>query len=658
MVENTRNPIRIDLNEFKLHFHLKKIQLTLHFNSPSRRFFLSVIALVVNEMKNLGKISSIPLERHLGQLVLLNETIGGSAGSSEKENLLPRIYRKWKDALPDLEDAPLFKVLGRRKEHDEGMGRTYPFTEPEKDSWANLFEYQGSEENVRLKFAVDRVGAMLDDVVVVYGDSLDGDAWERFISTLKGKSKPLPEAKAIQSPLEAPESRIPPIGKPKTTRQGRHRWAVFVALIVVIAAAATLATWKLYLKPAPENKASVEKMAFPLPDKPSIAVLPFVNMSKDPDQEYFSDGITEEIITALTKVPRLFVIARNSTFTYKGRVVEVKQVAEELGIRYVLEGSVQKAGEKVRITAQLIDALSGHHLWAERYDRDLRDIFALQDEITLKITTALQVKLTAGEQARLMAKGTTNLEAYLKAMQSRQHGQRQTKEGNAAARKLAEEVIALDPKYPYGYISLALCHYTDIFLGLSESPQQSLARAIELARKAISLDNSYSFAHSALGMFLVSARQYDEGVGEAERAVALDPNAAENLFFLAAVLCYAGRPEEAIPLVESAERLNPIPLPLQLQRMSLAYRSTGRYEKAIEAAKRIIRVEANNQFAHVLLISSYIPLGREKEARAEAVELLRINPNFSVDRYIKRIPYKNQAESDRLAEALYKAGLK
>ena len=162
MVENTTNPTRIDLNEFKLHIHVKnRIQLTLHFNSPSRRFYLSVIALVVNEMKRLGRITSIPLEGHLGLLVLLNETIGGSAGSSERENLLPRIYRKWKDALPNLEDAPLFKVLGRRKEYDEGMGRAYPFAEVEKDNWANLFEYQGSEENVRLKFAIDRIGADL-----------------------------------------------------------------------------------------------------------------------------------------------------------------------------------------------------------------------------------------------------------------------------------------------------------------------------------------------------------------------------------------------------------------------------------------------------------------------------------------------------------------
>jgi adenylate cyclase len=352
------------------------------------------------------------------------------------------------------------------------------------------------------------------------------------------------------------------------------------------------------------------------------------------------------------------VISRQSTFTYKGKPVKVKQVAEELGIRYVLEGSVRKTGEKVRITAQLIDALSGNHLWAERYDRDLKDIFALQDEITLKVTTALQVKLTAGEQARLMAKGTTNLEAYLKAMQARQHGHRMTKEGNAASRKLAEEVIALDPEYPHGYLSLAFSHLEDIILGLSKSPQQSVARGIELTKKAISLDDSYSFAYSALGVFYLVARQYDKAIAEAERAVTLEPNSAENLFFLGWILCFAGRPEEAIPLIESAERLNPFPLALQLTWMGTAYRLTGRYEKAIEAAKRAIQIEPNNQFAHVHLIVSYIALGREKEARAEAAELLGINPNFSVDQFVKRRPYKNQAVNDHEADALHKAGLK
>lgn len=658
MEERAKPSIRIDLAQFKLHIHLKtRTELTLHFDSPSRRFYLSVIALVVNEMKKLGHITSIPLEAHSDQLILLNETVGDSAGSSDKENLISRIYRKWKNALPDLENAPLFKVMGRKKEED-GTGRTYRFTETEKDTWANLFEYKGSEEHVRLRFSIDKLGAGLNDAVIIYEDARDKDAWERFISRLKATSEESPIPAPGETTPETPAPPMPSAVNGNAMKPFRHRSGLLIASLAAAVGIVSFVLWHAFVPRRADTLASMERMAFPLPDKPSLAVLPFVNMSKDPEQEYFCDGITEEIITALSKVPRLFVIARSSTFTYKNKEVKVKQVAEELGIRYVLEGSIRKEGEKVRITTQLIDALSGHHLWAERYDRDLKDIFALQDEITLKIITALQVKLTTGEQARLIAKGTTNLEAYLKALQYREQFQRITKEGNAAARKLAEEIITLDPKYPRGYLALGLTHAMDVVLGLSESPQQSLGRAIELAKKTISLDNSYSFAYSALGVSYIFARQYDKGFAEAERAVALDPNSAENLYCLAFVLCHAGRPEEAISLIESAERLNPIPLPLQLTWMSLAYRLTGRYEKAIEAAKRAIRVEPNNQHAHVNLIASYIALGHEKEARAEAPELLKINPNFSVDQFVKRLHFKNQAENVRLADALYKAGLK
>ena len=382
MAENTKpHPITIDLNQFKLHIELKnRIELTLHFNSPSRRFYLSVIAFVVNEMKRQGKITSIPLEGHHDLLALLNDTIGGSAGSSEKENLLSRIYRKWKDALPNLEEAPLFKVLGRKKGYEEGIGKTYPFTEAEKDIWANLFEYKGSDENVRLKFAIDKIGATLDDVVILYEDSLNAEAWERFISSLKEKER----QNLTKRVSEEPEVAAPPLERRRTLLPGRYRWVALMAAIVVVLGTITLAIWKTYSKPDPGDVASIEKMAFPLPDNPSIAVLPFANMSGDPKQEFLCDGMTEEIITALSRVPRLFVIARHSTVTYKGKPVKVKQVSEELGVRYVLEGSVQRSGDRVRITAQLIDALTGNHLWAERYDRDLKDIFALQDEITIK----------------------------------------------------------------------------------------------------------------------------------------------------------------------------------------------------------------------------------------------------------------------------------
>ena len=262
-----------------------------------------------------------------------------------------------------------------------------------------------------------------------------------------------------------------------------------VAVIVVVAA---VAVWHFYFRTPPIEPASVEKMAFKLPEKPSIAVLPFVNMSGDPNQEYFSDGVTEEIITALSKVPQLFVIARNSSFTYKGKPVKVQQVGRELGVKYVLEGSVRKAGDKVRITAQLVDAKTGHHLWAERYDRDLKDIFALQDDITKKVITALQVKLTQGETARLLGKGTKNLEAYLKAMKGLHHHHRFNKNDNEMARRLYEEAIELDPKYANAYVLLAWTYYDEAQYRWPETPRISYEKAVELARKAISLDEQYA----------------------------------------------------------------------------------------------------------------------------------------------------------------------
>jgi len=279
-----------------------------------------------------------------------------------------------------------------------------------------------------------------------------------------------------------------------------------LALGVVIAA-----IWNFYFRPPPMEVASVDKMAFPLPDKPSIAVLPFTNISGDPKEDYFSDGITEEIITGLSKVPRLFVIARNSTFTYKGKPVKVQQVAEDLGVKYVLEGSVRKAKERVRITAQLIDATTGKHLWAEKYDRALKDIFALQDEIMMKVIAALQVKLTEGEQALIVAGGTNNFEAYTKFLQGLEYFKRLNKEGNLLARRMAEEAIALDPNYPRGYRLLGSTHWMDVNLGTTKSPRESLAKAAQLYQKVITMDPSEATAHAFLGYVYTYMRQHEKG---------------------------------------------------------------------------------------------------------------------------------------------------
>lgn len=423
--------------------------------------------------------------------------------------------------------------------------------------------------------------------------------------------------------------------------------------------AAVLVGWNIYLQQSKKvEPASVEKMAFPLPDKPSIAVLPITNISGDPEQEYFSDGITEEIITALSKTPKMFVIARHSTSTYKGKPVKVKQVAEELGVRYVLEGSVRKEGDRVRITAQLIDALTGHNLWAERYDRDLKDIFALQDEISLEIINALQVELTEGEHARLWRKGTDNLEAYIKSLRARELYLTQTKENNAQAKRIAKEAIALDPEYAPPYHVLSVTNFYDILFGTTKSPKQSMTKAIDLIQKAIGLDDSYALAHGWLGFLYTLLGKYEEGINEAQKGVSLDPNGAHNYLYLEVTLRFAGRHEESVHAVEKAIRLNPSPPVTYYQHACMTYVFTKQYDKAIAAGKQALKVSSPNDIStRASLATAYILAGREEEARSIAEEILRINPKYSVQRRLRAAPYKNKADSDLIAEALGKAGL-
>jgi adenylate cyclase len=426
--------------------------------------------------------------------------------------------------------------------------------------------------------------------------------------------------------------------------------AVVIALLLV---AGGVAIWKSSRPPTspPTEIASVEKMAFPLPDKPSIAVLPFNNLSGDPEQEYFSDGLTEEIISALSRVPKLFVIARNSTFTYKGKPIKVQQVSEELGVRYVLEGSVKKAGDEIRITAQLIDALTGHHLWAGRYDRNLSDLFAVQDEITKKIITAMQVKLTEGEQARAAAKGTNNLEAYLKYLQAKEYANVLNIESNALARQSAEEAIALDPEYAMAYKVLGRTHMMDVWFGTSKSPKDSMAKARELVQKAIVLDDTYAEAYALLGFLFVMAQQDDKAIALGEKAVALNPNSADAHFRLGKILSLAdNRWKESIPEYKKAIRLNPIPPNIYLYSLGLAYASAGQHEEGIAWCEKAVRQEPDSLFARIMMTVVYSYSGRNEEARAEAAEVLRLNPKFSLEKYEKKF-------SEPMISALRKAGL-
>ena len=407
----------------------------------------------------------------------------------------------------------------------------------------------------------------------------------------------------------------------------------------------------------PDAAAGEERGEVTSPDRPSIAVLPFVNMSGDPEQEYFSDGMTEDIITDLSKISGLLVIARNSTFTYKGKAVKVAQVGRDLGVRNVLEGSVRKVGGRVRITAQLVDAKTGGHLWAERYDRELEDVFALQNEVTQKIVSVLAVKLTKDEQERICCKQTSDMEAYDCFLRGLEYFNTFTKGANAQARQMFQEAIDLDPQYALAYSLLGNTHFLEWAFGWSQDPQ-SVERAFELAQRAIALDDSLPEAHCLLGEAYLWKKEHGQAVAELEKSIALDPNRADGLAVLGGVLSWAGRPEEAIGLVKKAMRLNPEYPVFYLWNLGHAYFLAGQYEEAIVAFKRTLNRNPNWYPAHFYLTAIYTELGRDEEARDEWTELLRKWPHGSLEAVRQRLPYKDQAVLERIVDSLRKAGLK
>jgi adenylate cyclase len=469
--------------------------------------------------------------------------------------------------------------------------------------------------------------------------------------------KNIPKPVGAYRVLMKPDAAGKVIGEKRFIGRISRKTAMSV-IVILIMIAGGLVGWNIYLQQSKKiQPASVEKMAFPLPEKPSIAVLPFANIGGDPEQEYFSDGLTEEIITALSKVPKLFVVARNSVFSYKGKSVKIHQVAEELGVKYVLEGSVRKAEEKIRITAQLIDALGGNHLWAERYEKDLKDIFVIQDEITLNILSALQLKLTEGEHARLLAKGTENLQAYLKYLQAAEKFHTVTKEGNSSARRLLNEAINLDPKFPAAYNLLGWTHNMDVMYGTSKSPKKSFAKAMELIKQTIALDDSYPGAYQQLGWIFIMTRKHEKAIIECERAVALEPNSADSIVWMSLALRYAGKHQEAVGFAEQAIRLNPMPTGFYFRNLGITYMFTGRYEEAIANFKKAIKIAPNDRLTHINMAVAYIEAGMEDEARAAVAEVLRINPKYSLTGVTKRLSYKDKADRDMFINALRKAGV-
>jgi TolB-like protein/class 3 adenylate cyclase len=524
------------------------------------------------------------------------------------------------------------------------------------------------EEEGRIYGDGVNIAARMESLAEAGGVCISGSVYDSVESTLGLEYEFLgeKEVKNIDKPVRAyrvlsfPGAAAHRVVQAKETL-GRKWRKIALSLAVVVVVVVVLGVWQFYMRRPSVEPALVERMAFPLPEKPSIAVLPFDNMSGDPEQDYIADGLTENIITGLSHIPEMFVIARNSVFTYKGSPVKIKQVSEELGVKYVLEGSVQKTGDRLRVNAQLIDALKGHHLWAERYDRELKDLFKLQDEITIKVVSALALKLVRGGSGDWVK--TDNFEAWRHSVKGYRYFDRMTKMDNRKAREHHEQALKLDPEYIAAWMWVAWTHVIDAIFGFSESPGDSIKRALEIAQKT-SERWPASDRHIFMNQIYNIQGQLEKAIAEGEKAVALAPNDPRNHILLATSLNAAARPEEAIVYAKNAMRLEPY-YPAWFVGMVLgpAYSQAGRYEESLAIAEKLfersLKGEWPPQMAHRTLASSYARLDRMEEARAHAAKSLKIDPNFSVERW-RRSPelslFKDQKWADSIAEMLRKAG--
>jgi len=434
-------------------------------------------------------------------------------------------------------------------------------------------------------------------------------------------------------------------------------FATVAAFIVIGAGVFGGLYWKYLYLPAPIIIDPGNKMTFDLPKGPSIAVLPFVNMSGDQAQESFCDGITENIISALSQTSKLFVIARNSTFAYKGKSIKIQKIGHELGVKYVIEGSIQKSVENIRVTVQLVETTTGNHIWSDIFDRKLEDIFKLQDEITLEVLNAMQIVLTDGEKIRHRFEGIKDLKLWLKLTKAINLYYLATPTSNHLAQNEVLSFIKIDPNNSYAYSLLGMTYVLDLWYGTCESPLLCLGKATEAVRKALHLDDKNSDAHSTSAAIFYMRKEHDRAIAEAKIGISLNPNNADAYQVLGVILNYAGRPNEGIEFIRKAIKLNPIPSANYLLSLGMAYLFLQDYEMCAKTLRHVIEINPEFYFAYIGLTFANVQLGNIKEAEASAAELLKFRPDFSIEKFQEILPINDQANLDLARETLRKAGL-
>jgi TolB-like protein/class 3 adenylate cyclase/predicted Zn-dependent protease len=479
-----------------------------------------------------------------------------------------------------------------------------------------------------------------------YGYEFLGD------QTVKNISKPVGAYRVMLEP------RVTVAGElDKKKKAPVRRMPIYVGITAVLLFAIAVGIWQFYARRPTEEPASLDKMAFPLPEKPSIAVLPFENIGGDPEQEHFGDGLAYNIITQLAQLPQLFVISRESTLAYKDKNVQVKQIAEELSVRYILEGSIQGSEDRVRVTAQLIDAITGRHVWADRYERELKDIFAIQDEITHEVVIELVGKLAEGEQSVLAMKNSPNLEAYKYWLKALAELRKFTGEGFLQSRKFAEKAIEIDPQYGLAYTMIAWNLALEVDFGISKNPAQTFKEIDHFINKALEVEPDLPDVYSLRTYVYKVKGQYDKAIIQGRLAVEKLPSIPDSHAFLAEALNKVGQPAEAIEEITTAMRLAPSYPTWFLDCLAQSYFLLGRYEEAIVAYKKHLERAPHRIDLYPMLVVINTAMGNEKQARIEADVLLKNWPRFSLKEWGTMPRFEDEAVNERILNYARKAGL-
>jgi TolB-like protein len=651
--------IQCDLaeNKITLQFHGINPPLVVHFDTPSRRFYFSIIALIIAEMKKQGRPGFVHMHRHQDILTRLDRSLSGKNASQHVEGMWAKIKMAWRHRLPDLESAALFKVLDRDlvSPYEKGGKYRYQCAEAECDAWAGLFGYD--ENNTwRFKFAVDSVSVDLADVSITMGDLRDNAAWEEFIKRLRidpSADKTLNEPGGASAPEPGPEDRV---------NYRRTRKVILVMAAVVAAAIIAAVVWRfaVYKAPGPTDSIDLRNAVYPVGDKPSLAVLPFDNLTGDPRQAYFSDGIADQLITSLSQGPYLYVTARTSSFTFKGKSLPAQEIAAKLKVRYLIEGSVQRDKDRVRINVQLIDGRNGNHIWSQGYDRDFADLFALQDDISMAVMAALNVQITGYAAGALKHSRPKNLKAYEHYLKGLYYHLGRKRDDVLKARRFFEEAIQIDPNYGRAYTWLANTYLDEIELRLTTQREQVLEKAEEAVSKALAADPDYP-PYGTLSRISRLKNDMEKAILYARKGVQQGPTDSGQHYMLCIALHLADKFDEAVDSCETALQLAPF-RPVNYV-MQLAWSLTGnaQYNASIPLFKEVIDRSPQSFFAYLAfkgLTAAYELTDRHAEAQWAAENVMRMNPDFTLEKESRLSPVKESPYKKRMFDAYRAAGLK